>query len=258
MDALTTYRLYAANTERTLQRISQDPIVSRDVSYYLENIGNVKSVDELVEDRRLLSFALTAYGLEEMSFAGALIKKLLNEGVDEQSALANQLADPRYKAFAEDFNFPRYGTATTSFTRTQQGVVDGFYQQRMETEAGDNNVGARLALYFERKVDEISKPLDVLADTALLQVFQTALGLPAQMSFSSLERQEAMLSDRIDFEDLSDPEFVKKFVTRFIALWDLQNPNVGSVPPLISSATGSQQAISFNLLTSVQNIKSRL
>ena len=41
-----------------------------------------------------------------------LIKKMLEGGVDDQKALANQLTDPRYKEFVTDFNFERYGTAT--------------------------------------------------------------------------------------------------------------------------------------------------
>lgn len=257
MDALTTYKLFAANTERTLQRISQDPIVSREVDYYMNNIGNVKTADDLIADRRLLNFAMSAYGLGEMSYAKALIGKVLAEGVDEQTAIANQLADPRYKEFAEDFNFLRYGTATTAFERTQQGVVDRFYQQNMETEAGEENVGARLALYFERKVSDVESALDILGDRAILQVVQTALGLPAQMSFASLDRQEEIINERLNIEDLSDPEFVDKFVKRFIALWDLQNPNNASVTPLISSASG-QQGLSLDLLASMQSFKFRL
>lgn len=257
MDALTTYRLFTANTERTLQRISQTPEVARDVDYYLANIGDVKSPEELVENRRLLEFALSAYGLEEMTYAKALMSKLLVEGTDDPSALANQLADPRYKEFAEDFNFPRFGTATTSFSRTQEGLVDRFYQTRLETEAGSNNVGARLAIYFENKVADIESPLDILGDRALTQVFQTALGLPPQTSLASLEKQEAILEERIDFEELSDPEFIQDFVGRFIALWDLQNPDVAAVPPLINSSAG-QAGVSFSLIASIENLKSRL
>ncbi|MEM7290275.1 MAG: DUF1217 domain-containing protein [Pseudomonadota bacterium] len=257
MDALTTYKLFTANADNTLTRISENPQNSRDVEYYLENIGSVKSAEELVEDTRLLKFALSAYGLEEMSYAKALFVKLLDEGTTETTALANQLTDPRYKEFAEDFNFIEFGSATTSFDKVQQELVDKFYQQEIEKQAGNDNVGARLAIYFERKVGEIESPLDVLADRALTQVFQTALGLPSQMSLASIERQEEILSDRLDFEDLSDPEFVENFVNRFLSLWDINNPSSTAVSPLITSATGSSQAVSFNLLTSIQNINSR-
>ena len=258
MDALTTYRLFAANSERTLQRISQDTIVSREVEYYRENIQSVKSADELIADNRLLKFALEAYGLGEMSYAKAYIGKLLKEGVDNDDAFANQLADPRYKEFVEDFNFARYNTATTSFDRTQEGVVSRFYQQRVESEAGNENVGARLAIYFERKVADIDSALDILGDTALLQVVQTAYGLPAQMSFASIERQEEIINERLDVSDLSDAEFVDDLITRFIALWDMQNPDTGSATPLVAATSTGIQGLSLDLIASVQSIKSRL
>ena len=259
MDALTTYRLFAANSERTLERISQSPLVARETEYYKENIGNIESIDDFVDDRRLLNYALKAYGLEEMSYAKALIKKALEGGVDDDRSFANLLADPRYKEFVTDFNFERYGAATTSFDRVQQGVVDRYYQQEMEQEAGNDNVGARLAIYFERKAEGITSELEILGDRAILQVVQTALGLPQQMSFSSLDRQQEMIKDRLDVEDLSDPEFVKDLTKRFLALWDINNPSSVSVPPLLSTPLGSQQqSLSLDLLASLQTFKSRL
>ena len=80
MDAFTTYRLYAANAERTQKLVEESPTVSREVEYYQENIGDVKSVDDLMNDSRLLKVALTAFGLEDMSYAKAFIRKALEEG----------------------------------------------------------------------------------------------------------------------------------------------------------------------------------
>ena len=256
MDALTTYKLFAANTERTMKRISNEPVVAREVAYYQENIGSIVSAKELIEDRRLFDFALKAYGLQEMNYARAFFQKILEGGVDDDKSLANQLTDPRYKEFAEDFNFARYGAATTSFDRTQSGVVEKYYQQTFEQEAGIQNTGARLAIYFERKSLEIEDAFDILGDRALLQVVQTAFGLPPQMSFSSLDRQAELINERLNIDDLKNPELLSKLVTRFIANWDLQNPDSVSVPPLVSTPLGSQ-GLSLNLLSAIQNIKLR-
>ena len=45
MQALTVYRLFAANAERTLTDISERPQVSREVEYYQQRI-------EEIEDRK--------------------------------------------------------------------------------------------------------------------------------------------------------------------------------------------------------------
>ena len=257
MDAITTYKLFAQNSERTLMRIAQDPQISREIEYYRENIGKIESPEQLVNDFRLFNFALKAYGLEDLNYAKALMQELLLGGVDDEKALANQLTDPRYKEFASDFNFARYGDATTSFDRTQQGVVDRYLQNVLESEAGESNVGARLAIYFERKAPEIEETIEFLGDRALLQVIQTAFGLPPQMSFSPLERQTEIIEARLSVEDLSNQEFVKELSKRFLALWDLQNPNSASDTPLISTLAQSNQITSLDLLTSVQAFKTR-
>lgn len=257
MDALTTYKLFAANSERTINRLSSTPPIAREVEYYKENIGNVTSAEDLVSDQRLLNFALKAYGLEEMSYARAFMQKILEGGVDDREALANQLTDPRYREFAEDFNFVQFGTATTSFDRTQSGVVDKFFQQSLEQEAGNQNTGARLAIYFERKSSEVENAFSILGDPALLQVVQTSFGFSPQMSFLTIDRQAEMINERLDIEDLNDPEFMNDLITRFLALWDINNPSVVSVPPLIAAPFGSQQTLSLDVLTSIQNIRSR-
>lgn len=257
MDALTTYRLFAANPERTLQRISDTPQISREIAYYKENIGNVESAEDLVSDQRLLNVALRAYGLEEMNYARAFMQKLLEGGIDDNDSLANRLTDPRYQEFVKDFNFVRYGSATTSFERTQGGVVDKYYQQTMELEAGGQSDGARLALYFERKAGQIESALDILGDPAIFEFVRTAFGLPQQMSFASIDKQVDMINQRLNLEDLSDPQFMDDLVNQFLGIWDIQNPTAVSVPPLVSAPLGVQN-LSIDLLASIQNLKVRL
>ena len=57
-----------------------------------------------------------------------------------------------------------------------RGAIDRFYQQQMESEAGNDNVGARLAIYFERKISGVEDALDILGDRALTQVVQNCPG----------------------------------------------------------------------------------
>ena len=115
------------------------------------------------------------------------------------------LADRRYRDFAETFNFARYGETATAFTRTQQGTADLYVRQTMEINAGNENEGVRLALYFQRKAPELSSVYSILADRALLEVVQTALSIPPEASFQSIDRQAEEISKRIDLEDFKDP-----------------------------------------------------
>lgn len=254
MQALTVYRLFAANAERTLADISERPQVSREVEYYRQQIEEIDSAEELVSDTRVMNFIMRAYGMEELSYAKALVRKVLEEGVDDPEALANRMTDTRFRELATDFNFARYGDITTTFERTRSGVIDKYLVQTMEIDAGNQNDGARLAMYFQRKVEGIESAYDILADPALLQVVQTIYQLPVEMSYQSIDSQADMINKRLDIEELSDPEKVDELVERFLPLWDISNEQSVTVPPLVSGL-GGITSFSVDLLASLQNFK---
>ncbi len=114
-------------------------------------------------------------------------------------------------------------TAATSFTKTQQGVVDKYLRQTLEEQAGDENQGVRLALYFQRKADNIDSFYQILADPALSQVVRTTLGLPDSIASADLDKQVEMFSKRLDLETLADPDKLDKLLERFTTMWEVNN-----------------------------------
>jgi hypothetical protein len=46
----------------SLKRVSNQSQVANDQAYYQANIGKVRTIDEFLDDYRLYSFAMTAYG----------------------------------------------------------------------------------------------------------------------------------------------------------------------------------------------------
>jgi hypothetical protein len=252
---IASYQVVAADLSRALETTASKPTVSREAEYYLAHIGEVKSVDDFIGNRRLFAFAMKAYGLEDMTYAKAFMRKILTEGIDRDDALARKLSDPRYREFAEAFNFQRYGATTTVFDRTRQGTVDRYVRQVLEEDAGQQNEGVRLALYFQRKAATVTSPLGLLADPALLKVTQTALGLPPVMSNMDIDRQAALIADRLDIADLKDPEKVGKMLTRFAARWDLDNPSTATASPALLLAKPLEAGLGGDLLASLQNLK---
>lgn len=251
----TDFRIISSNLPRSIERVKSEPVVSRETEYYLENISNVDTVDEFMADTRLLNYALKAHGLEEMSYAKAFIRKALTEGIQKDDAFANQLADGRYEQFVGTFNFEQHGDNATIFTKAQQGTVDKYLRQTLEEEAGQDNTGVRLALYFERQAPDLESYYSILADGALGQVVRTALGLPAELAATNIDKQVEIFKNRFDLEDFQDPEKLSRFLDRFTALWELENPSVGvsNITTLFSNFGGS--GISNDLLLSINNLK---
>ena len=261
LSATVEYNLTTKNLDRSLEIVAKTPEVARETEYYLAHIGDVKSIDDFMKDKRLVNYAMTAYGLGDLTYATAFIRKLLEGGIDDPKALANRLTDPKYAAFVSTFNFVRYERATTAFDSTQQGTVDLYNRQALEENVGEQSAGARLALYFQRKAPTIKSSLYILADLALLKVAQTALGLSPYMSYLSIEAQQELIDKKLDVADLKDPDKLAKFLTRFTALYDVQNrasTATGSTTALLEPISFSTPLFSTDTLMSLQKLKSGL
>lgn len=257
-DVVTTtaaYRMISSDLTRALSNTAKKPQAARETAYYLANIEKVKSIDDFMADRRLYNYVMKAFGLQDMAYAKAFIRKALAGGVDDADSFANKLSDPRYKDMVATFNFARHGALTTVFERTRQGTVDRYMRQTLEEDAGSTNEGVRLALYFERKASSVTSAFGILADPALLKVVQTAFGLPATMSLQTIEKQAATIENRLDIEDLKDPAKVKSLLTRFTALWELQNPTSTAAAPSILIGQTTAAGVNQGLLAALQNLK---
>ena len=231
------YLIIARDTAKATERVARQPQIAREVDYYLSKISKVKTAEEFVADRRLMSVALTAFGIGDMVYAKAFVRKLLTEGTDSPEAFANRLADQRYLDFAKTFDFKRYGAATTAFGAAQKGVADKYIRQNLETQAGTTNEGVRLALYFERHAPELESVSGILADKAMTTVVRTMLGLPETFSLYGIDKQISILERRLEIEDLKSPDKLKKHVERFAALWDVGRSS--SQPSLVASLFGN-------------------
>jgi hypothetical protein len=254
--ATASYKFITDNLPRALKQASSKPEVVRDTAYYLANIPKVKSIDDFLGNDKLYRYAMKAYGLDDMAYAKAFMRKVLEEGVDVAGSFANKLSDKRYRDFATAFNFKAYGSATVAFDRTQQGTVALYDRQLLEEKAGSEDEGVRLALYFARKAPTITSTLALLADPALLKVTQTLAGLPAASGAMDIDKQVKLVEKRVNVADFKDPVKLAKMLTRFTAMWEAQkDPAAATNNTSILFGGGTGFSISGDLLASLQNFR---
>lgn len=259
LSTIADYTRLTKDMSKSLTQVEQQPDVRRDTAYYLANIGKVKSIDDFLKNYKLYSYAMKAFGLEDMTYAKAFMRKVLTEGVTDKDAFANKLSDSRYRDFAAAFNFAALGANATQSTAATTGTTSQYATQTLEQDAGAQNEGLRLALYFTRKASSIKGPYQILADKALTQVVQTAMGWSPTISSSNIDMQAKMITDKIKLTDFQDPAKVTKFVQRFAAMWDAtQAQSDTSTNPalvLITGASTSSASMDTGLLTTLQNIR---
>lgn len=256
LNTYVSYQLITRDMAKSIDRVEQQPMVERETQYYLENIEKVKSVEEFMADDRLYRYAMKAHGLESMTYAKAFITKALKEGIDDSDSFANKLSDKRYRDFVDTYNFAGLGETATIFTKARQGTVDKYLRQTLEEDAGKQNEGVRLALYFERKSSQINNFYDVLADTALAKVVRTALGLPDSFASADIDKQVALFESKLDIKDFKDTEKLGDFLKRFTSLWEIDNPT--STPQTAVSVLFSQPVefgVSTNLMLAMQRLR---
>lgn len=250
------YQAVYARLPKTLESLGKRSDVKRETDYFLSKIGTIKSAADLVADQRVYSYVLKAFGLSDMAFGKALMRKVLEEGPDASTSMANKLTDQRFKALAQAFNFARYGTGATALDAARQGTVSRYVRLTLEDEAGRDNEGVRLALNFERKAAQLTSAYGILADKALLQVAKTALQLPDSFSSLDIDKQASLLAQKINVKDFAQAEKRGKFLQRFTAMWDISNPSSQQTSAsAVLGGPGDQTTISVGVLQSLQALR---
>jgi len=233
----STIKLY--NSETGDSSVKNQQTTDED-TYFGNTIGTIKNVDEFLKNKRLVTFALTAFDLEKKNLSDATLRKILTSDPTDPKSYINKPENSAYRAMAVAFNFGTDGNDLATplqqvQTRSQiVATTDGYARQTLEENAGNQNEGARLALYFQRMAPTITSAYSILADKALLQVAQTALGLPTTMSNADIDVQANAITKRLKISDLQDPDKLKKFLAQFSALYDVNNSDITQTNPAIT------------------------
>ena len=130
---VSTYLAYNSivrSLKQSMARVAQQPDVSGNAAYYKANIGKVKTVDDLMKNDRLYQYAMKAYGLEDMIYAKAFMKKVLQSDLTDPNSYANKLVDKRYQEFAAAFSFAS-SDATIAQSANQTDEMIGLYTATM-------------------------------------------------------------------------------------------------------------------------------
>jgi hypothetical protein len=247
----TAFLAVSQNLSRYQAVTAAEPAVKTATAYYEANIGSVQSIQDLVGNYRLLSYALNAYGLGDQINAKGLITKVLEGGVSNPKSLANTLPNSQWKAFAAAFNFVDSGATPPSSASPVQTTTSDYVEQQLESDQGDQDVGVQLALYFQRVAPTVTSEYGILADPNLLQVAATIMGLPPT---AAADLQPQTLSEFMPLSDLKDPAKLTQLTERFTAMYDYTyGPSSGATSDLTvdSGNSSSGQSGAAAVLASV-------
>lgn len=217
--------------------------LKRDTDHFVENIGTITTAEDLVSDRRMLTVALGAFGLQDDINNRFFIEKMLSEGTTAPDALANRFSDSRYSDFSEAFGLGPGeipGNLTPGFA---ENIVARFQANSFEIATGNQDETMRIALYGERTLPDVvggagserQKWFSIMGQPPLRQMFETAFGLPSAFGQADIDFQLGVFQDRAerlmgvsDPAEFSDPEVLDRLVTTFLARSQLDASGAGA------------------------------
>jgi hypothetical protein len=250
----SSYKAVFGEKSKAFEKFENSKAVQKAVADFKERIKTVKDVEELLKDRKLTEFVLSAYSLDdEIKYPGRL-KKILTEPVGDKASLVNKLIDPRYKEMAKDLGIAELeGTGKLKFSFFVDALAKKFVTNEFEKKLGELDPALREAAYFKRNAGKITKVLDILGDKVFRSVVTSALKIPPQAAIQTIERQMQLVTDKIDPKKFQDPAFVDKFLQKFLIMNDAKGGTSGgalsgknaALIPLLEGAGGSNSLVNI-------------
>ncbi|MCQ1834163.1 DUF1217 domain-containing protein [Neorhizobium galegae] len=176
-----TFDLVNRDMQKSLKTIAGQTMVVNDTKYYQENIGKIKTVDEFLDNYRLYSYAMQAHGLDDMIYAKAFMKQVLESDLSDDNSFANRLTDDRYQNIAAAFNF---GVSNGEGAAAQSnGQMEELFDTYDQTIAAQNDTLEADTRYFKAMLGETGNITNVdqlLANPRLRDYVFTAYGIDTE------------------------------------------------------------------------------
>ena len=239
------WRVFDNTSDKQFEVFKKSPAIQRNLEYFRENIAEATSAKKLVADRKLLTVALGAYGLEDEINKKAFIQKVLEEGTDLSVSFANKLSDSRWRDFARDFGYGNFTGTRVGNEAFREQTANNYLERAFEAATGEVNTDMRLAMNFRREIARIAESATVdsagwfkiMGQPPLRAVMEGALGLPSSIGSADIDKQKELFERKAQqfFGSKSpavfkDPLKVEEALRRFFLQTEIQNGPSASTP----------------------------
>jgi len=254
LTSLTGLALVDATRDRQITSIRNSAQGAREINTFRERIGNIQTVDQLLEDQELYAFVMKAYDLENQIFGKALMAKVLKSDINDSTSLVNRLTSQRFKDIHQglDFSTGGIGNTNTFNPAWQEEMVERFLERQFINMQADQNETIGTVLEFRKQAGSITSPFDFLKSAKLSDFIRTAVGIPSEAAGLNIDKQAALIENRVDIEKLNDPKEVNRLVLRYIAIKDAGNTanvSANAAVQLMSAAVNTSSGGQFVPIT---------
>jgi hypothetical protein len=216
---------------RDVKSTAAQPAVQNAMTAFTKGVNSAKSVAQLLANPAVMNVLLTANGMGDQVGFTALAKKVLTSNLADPNSLANVLTDTRWKTLATAYDFATNGLSGIQNPQTIATIANGYAQVTWQNTQDAVTPGLTNALAFKSKASTITSVDQILGDPTLRTVITTALGIPQEIAFQSLNAQEQAISTRLDIKQFQSPKFVETFAQRYLIANSASASSSGSSTP---------------------------
>ena len=265
--------------ERTQEKqqaaFEQSPQLQREMEYFRENVFKATTAEALVADRTLLKVALGAFGLDDDIDKKYFLQRILEEGTEDQEALAMRLVDTRYREFSEAFGYGNLLGANVLNSDFSEQMLSQFKTRQFEIAVGQVDNSVRLAMNFKREIAKFLPETDevdnagtawfrMMGNEPIRSVLEMAFGLPGEIGALDIDKQKELFEAKAasmhgssSARIFEDPDTIEQVVRDFMARSQIQSgptlatPGMAAVTLLNGGGGGFGASASTNLLLSL-------
>lgn len=210
---LYTGTLGGIKTTTTVDKLENAYLAANDKS-------TIKTVDDIFNNRRLYNFVTKALGLEDQQNNFALVKKALLSDPSDTTSLSAKLSDTRFKDASSTIQLYG-GLGVIKSPEMIAQLIAGYENVSYEGKIAEENEPVFLARYAEQRLGKITSAYELLSDKNLRTLVSGAYGIPLQIVNQGIETQAAYFTQRVKFDQLKDPDYVKKIISNYLSKSDL-------------------------------------
>jgi hypothetical protein len=278
---IVDYKIASANQDQLMAQFQRTPDYTQGVADYQAGVSKITTVDQFLNNYKVLKVALAAYGMSDQISSKGLLKELLTENPSGSTALAQRMGNQSYLAFAQAYwSLSEDGGAGLQSPASINNTISRYTQkqyaqwlgnkdndpalatalnarQTLQDAVNVTNVGALYAQYqsqpnvaqavgyYQRNIGNVKTAADLINDPKLLNVALAAYGIdPTTVSADTVQALLTQTPTDTTSVAYNNPAY-QAFANAFSALNDISNAASVTTSSAINSVVANYQQRGF-------------
>ena len=220
------------NSQATIWRVEiEERLIERgapdeDLAYLREKWGTIEENLDFILDPDLMDIVLSAFDIDKGTTSTEFFASMVISNPNDDRSLVSLYNDDRWSALVDLMgSFSNVG-GNTGDAAFQQELIEKYEAKRFEIAVGEQDQSMRLALNFERLIDEFTEKDNwflLLGDQPMRLVLDAAFNMPSGFINLDIEEQNEAYGDAARQilggdtpEVFKDPDKVTEILRRFL------------------------------------------